>query len=279
MTDASPSDLPETGDAAPQTGMDLVRANPSDNPFKLDPANPNLDGGQVLYHLAFGAKPEDFHPNVQHIAQHYALAFQPQPKLPGLLGTADQIRAMAAPDAAGDIGGDGPDVPSQTAPHLDLDTTAPDLHIPPAPSRTGPLGLQIVDGLPLDPGHGAVPRFDGLIADKVTSVFQDLHNQGNPAKLRDGFRTRAMQVQAHQKYNGATPGKGLHEAGLAFDVNWEKLTAAQQRAVVDAAKQHGFQWGGAFKDNYDPRHFFVDPFNNVADRQKYIQQLQQTQGR
>jgi hypothetical protein len=147
------------------------------------------------------------------------------------------------------------------------------LHIQAGVSPKVPLGLRDVAGLPLDTGHGAVPRFDGLIADNVLSFFSEMGDQGIPVRLRDGFRTRQMQTQAHQKYRGASPGNGLHEAGLAFDVNWENLTPSQRQAVVRSAQDHGFQWGGNFKP-VDARHFFVDPFDGLSERQAYIRDLQ-----
>jgi hypothetical protein len=50
--------------------------------------------GQVLYHLAFGAQPEDFHPALQPLAAGFSPLFRPQPPQgPGLLGSLDDIRS------------------------------------------------------------------------------------------------------------------------------------------------------------------------------------------
>jgi hypothetical protein len=118
MTDVSySSDLPDVDDAPPD-GVDLdstplagdpfsaARYDPSAlkvdlygnpigrNPYFPDPNDPNLDGGQVLYHMAMGAQPEDFHPALQPLAQGYSNAFQPEPPMPpGLLGSLADIKA------------------------------------------------------------------------------------------------------------------------------------------------------------------------------------------
>lgn len=130
MADASYSaDSSEADDGPGANGVDLTRTplagdpfgssgydpsalrvdlydNPTDrNPYFPDPNNPNLDMGQVLYHMAFGAKPEDFHPFLQPLAQGFSIAFQPKPPMgPGLLGSADDIRAaiMSEPSTAGE---------------------------------------------------------------------------------------------------------------------------------------------------------------------------------
>jgi hypothetical protein len=138
MTDDSYSTNPSDDDGTPTDGVDLNRTplagaafgssasgydpsalrvdlygNPVDrNPYFPDPNNPNLDMGQVLYHMAFGAKPEDFHPALQPLARGFSIAFQPKPPLgPGLLGSAADIRAAVAskPAEADQASGDGED--------------------------------------------------------------------------------------------------------------------------------------------------------------------------
>jgi hypothetical protein len=90
-----------------------IYGNPVDRtPYFPDPDNPHLDMGQVLYHMAMGAKPEDFHPAVQPLAQGFSIAFQPKPPMgPGLLGSLDDIRAAiaSAPGGTDAPNGDEPD--------------------------------------------------------------------------------------------------------------------------------------------------------------------------
>ena len=96
MTDTQAPDADPTGGDSPLSTLDLNRTPLGGNPFNLDPpdpANPNLDAGQVLYHMALGARPEDFHPLLQPMAQGYGILLQPQPPMgPGLLGSLDDIR-------------------------------------------------------------------------------------------------------------------------------------------------------------------------------------------
>jgi hypothetical protein len=96
----SPDADPNAGDSGFGT-VDLTRTPLTSNPFAPDPTDPTLDGGQALYHMAFGAQPEDFHPALQPLAQGHSLLFQPQPpKAPGLLGSLENIRSAiaASPD-------------------------------------------------------------------------------------------------------------------------------------------------------------------------------------
>jgi hypothetical protein len=97
------------GDApAPFGAIDLTRTPLARKPFAPDPTDPSLDGGQVLCHVALGARPEDFHPALQPIAQGYGLMLQPGPKLgPGALGSADDMRA--ATPAPGEADGQSAD--------------------------------------------------------------------------------------------------------------------------------------------------------------------------
>jgi hypothetical protein len=92
---------PTASDADPNTlSLDLNRTPLVGRPFSFDPPDPNnprLDIGQVLYHLAAGARPEDFHPAVQPLAQGLSIGFEPKPPLgPGLLGSAEDIRQAIA---------------------------------------------------------------------------------------------------------------------------------------------------------------------------------------
>jgi hypothetical protein len=110
--------------------LDLKRTPLNGSPFDPpDPNNSRLDIGQVLYHLAAGARPEDFHPAVQPLAQGLNIAFQPEPPMgPGLLGSLDDIRAALA-DMGESVAQDRPPVPAS-----DLDETLPDLRFEPSAS-------------------------------------------------------------------------------------------------------------------------------------------------
>lgn len=98
--------------------VDLYGNRVDRNPYFPDPNNPNLDMGQVLYHMAFGAKPEDFHPFLRPLAHGFSIAFQPQPKVPGLLGSLEVIRAAAQaspPEDFPSAGEEGEDAGSDDA--------------------------------------------------------------------------------------------------------------------------------------------------------------------
>jgi len=272
-TDFPDVDPPAGGEPSPFGTADLTRTPLARNPYAPDPNDHTLDGGQVLYHMAFGAKPEDFHPNLQPTARAYGPLFQPRPKLgPGLLGSLDDVRSAIASQPSDAADGAIPALSVSTP--LGLDTSLPDLHIPSRGAPTGPLGLQDVDGLPIQPGSRAIPRFDGLVADNVSSFFKELGDQNIPIRITGGFRPSGTQTHyTNNKYGGAKAGNSLHEAGLAFDVNWAQLDKAQQAMALQTAKRLGFKWGGDFKKS-DAIHFYTDPFANLSDRQAYIRSLQ-----
>lgn len=63
-------------------------------------------------------------------------------------------------------------------------------------------------------------------------------------KLTEGFRTNSMQAQVEgNMYGGSSSGNSLHEAGLAFDMNWNALSDAQHNRVVSVGRFVGFGWG------------------------------------
>ncbi len=96
VVDAGPDD----GDSAFAT-IDLNRTPLDRSPFAPNPNDHATGGGEVLYQMAFGAKPEDFHPTLQPLAQGYSLLFQPQQAQgPGLLGSLDDIRQATAANGA-----------------------------------------------------------------------------------------------------------------------------------------------------------------------------------
>ena len=78
MPDPQAFDSEPNGDM-PFAGIGRNRTPLMTDPFAPDPQDPTLDGGQVLYHTALGAQPEDFHPALQPLAQGYRTLFQPRP--------------------------------------------------------------------------------------------------------------------------------------------------------------------------------------------------------
>ena len=242
----------------PGWGEDLYAGGASPDPGKVL--------GRLTYHMALGAKPEDFHPNLRPLAETVGMMLQPEWKpTMGILG---DLRSHSTVDAL------NPEVVNaglgQT--NAKLDATPPSFDATSTKSN-GPLGLRGVDGLPIEKGSHASPRFDGLITDDVQSFFGAMKDQGIPVELRSGFRTHTGQFQlTGNKNGGAKAGNSLHEAGTAFDVNWDALNPFQQQSVLKAAREHGFKWGGHFKA-VDPGHFYVDPFDNLAERQAYIRGL------
>jgi hypothetical protein len=291
---AATTDGPSISDdyTAPFQAIDLNR--PGLAPFGGDspgwsgaqPADPMAARlGRITYHMAMGGDPDDLHPDDQFYGRFIGQTMQPQPPLPpGPLGMGlDYLRSTAqlgAPvqaDQDPSSGGDSYIPAPQPVTPPDLNTAIPDTSFQPSRSQSGPQGLMNIDGLPLERGQNALPRFDGLIANKVTDFFNSMRDQGIPAELRSGLRTEAGQraVQGN-KNGGAQAGRSLHQAGLAFDINWEKLTPSQQVAARSTAAGLGLKWGGAFRNNYDAEHFYVDPFPNIDARQAYIRNLQQT---
>ena len=51
----------------------------------------------------------------------------------------------------------------------------------------------------------------------------------------------------------------LHQTGFAVDISIRGFSQQQLGLVVDLARQSGLNWGGNFRNNYDPYHFYRDP--------------------
>ncbi len=151
--------------------------------------------------------------------------------------------------------------------------TAPEGKIPAAagPELSGSHDLERVDGLPIKEGSNALPYFDASFAGKVKAFFDDLRGAGIPVLLASGFRTSATQATlTDNPLGGVAAGHSLHEAGYAFDINWErKLTPDEWSRVLEEAGKQGFAWGGNFRHR-DVPHFYLDPFKDVAARRAYI---------
>jgi len=93
--------------------------------------------------------------------------------------------------------------------------------------------------------------------------------------MTSGFRSSETQSRlTGNQYGGAASGSSLHEAGFAFDINWNALTSEQQDKILDIADKNGLQWGGDFSKP-DSVHFYSDPFSNLSERRAYIVTAQQ----
>src|SRR3954468_11820021 len=103
-------------------------------------------------------------------------------------------------------------------PTLDDDSNGSPLPYPPTPRPN----LVRLENMPLKPGAGVVPYVHPTMVDKVTGFMNELRQNRIPAMLREAFRTTAMQaspaIQA-SKHGSAAPGRSLHEAGYAIDLN------------------------------------------------------------
>ena len=121
MADASSAaDSSDAVDTPPFAGgIDLTRNPLQGNPFAPDSNDPTLESGQVLYHLALGASPDDFQPALQPLAKAYGPLFQrqPGPTAAGLLGPvsadadASSTTSLSADGSVEGSDGDGADDP------------------------------------------------------------------------------------------------------------------------------------------------------------------------
>ena len=113
---------------------------------------------------------------------------------------------------------------------------------------------------PINPrSRNVIPLADDKIAANIDSFFDDVRGQGIDLKLNDAFRTNGLQARnTGNSYGGVGYNSSLHEAGFAFDVNWNDLSQAERTTVLNVAAAHHFQWGGSFQP-YDPVHFYVTP--------------------
>jgi RHS repeat-associated protein len=125
-----------------------------------------------------------------------------------------------------------------------------------------------------------------LLDERFAPVVDDFFETANELGVQDlartaprgGFRTAKDQedLRRNPKGTGATtPAKvSLHEAGFAIDVNYRHRSAAEQKAIRDAAAAVGLGWGGNFPKK-DDVHFFMDPFKgNKKKRRKAVDEAQ-----
>jgi hypothetical protein len=138
----------------------------------------------------------------------------------------------------------------------------------PDPPKPRP-NLVRLDNLPIQPGKRVVPYVHPSMADKVTGFIDELRRNRVPVMLREVFRTTAMQASPAiqgSRYGAAAPGRSLHEAGYAIDINFDEFTSADQARAKEIAKKYGLRWGGDFKHNSDAPHFYLEPFGGDLEK-------------
>jgi RHS repeat-associated protein len=125
-----------------------------------------------------------------------------------------------------------------------------------------------------------------LLDERFAPVVEDFFETANELGVQDlartpgrtGFRSTKQQqdLRRNRKATGATtPAEvSLHEAGFAIDVNYRNRSAAEQKAIRDAAAAAGLGWGGNFPRK-DDVHFFMDPWKgNKKKRKKAVDAAQ-----
>lgn len=119
--------------------------------------------------------------------------------------------------------------------------------------------------------RNVIAMADDKIGANIEAFFNEVRGLGIDMKLNDAFRTNGLQaLQTGNKYGGAPYNSSLHEAGFAFDVNWNDFSKTERQTVLDVAKKHKFDWGRSFK-TYDPVHFSSTP---KGDRKTLIKAVQ-----
>lgn len=95
----------------------------------------------------------------------------------------------------------------------------------------------------------------------------------------DGFRTHEGQKAAKKRKPKlcATPGKSPHEYGVAvdlalYDSNGKQISIDKVKAFSDYAQAIGLEWGATWKSKYEPWHFNMMDWQDLADvRNEYRQ--------
>lgn len=130
---------------------------------------------------------------------------------------------------------------------------------------------------PIDlPGMGTT-YVDSSIAPNIQQFLKLNQEGGIPATFNEGFRSTQDQVSMRENPNAITPaapGMSLHEAGRAFDINWNDLSDTQQRALLRNANQAGLSWGGRFRTPDKP-HFFIEVPGGLKARRSYIEGMKE----
>lgn len=122
------------------------------------------------------------------------------------------------------------------------------------------------------PGMGTT-HVDSSIAPNIRRFLDLNRDTGVPATFNEGFRTTEDQVSMNRNPSAITPaapGMSLHEAGRAFDLNWNDLTDNEQETLLQNAKEAGFSWGGRFRSPDKP-HFYIEVPGGLEARRAYVE--------
>ncbi len=93
------------------------------------------------------------------------------------------------------------------------------------------------------------------MAKALSAAFRTLNVRSITPMITDGFRTQAEQLDRYQNATyGAVP-MGLHQIGLAVDINSNDRNFPAIKAAITA---QGLTWGGTFS-HPDPVHFQLGP--------------------
>jgi len=118
------------------------------------------------------------------------------------------------------------------------------------------------------------PRMASALNDWMASAA----DQGVDLRFTSAFRINGVAVVgAVYTPVGDT---SLHNAGLAVDIRYDRLTdipggltADQQREIIrSTAISSGLSWGGSFGDRV---HFFIDPYGQAGSNRLSLIQTQQ----
>lgn len=98
--------------------------------------------------------------------------------------------------------------------------------------------------------------------------------------ITSGYRSFEKQAQLkRENAKNAAPGTSKHNFGLAIDINLLKNGRLIRKSspkkewldsgVISIANRNGLNWGGEFKNYYDPVHFEVDfPTSKLLELKK-----------
>ncbi len=92
--------------------------------------------------------------------------------------------------------------------------------------------------------------------------------------INEAFRTAERQRELHKDPNAITParpGKSLHEAGFAVDINISCIPANKRKLAVKLAEKEGINWGGYFRPVPDPPHFYKKIHGGMEKRAELIE--------
>ena len=117
---------------------------------------------------------------------------------------------------------------------------------------------------------------DDSIANAIAEFYGRAHSAGVALTFTSAFRTTAEQTRIFlSNPRAAGPGTSLHEAGFAIDISWNAIPPHLRNSVVNAAQAAGLDWGGRFRDNYDPVHFYMEVPGGVDHRSDFIKRAQE----